>query len=93
VFGYVMENELENKLFVRSHIESERIEPGSYQCMLTLTSKTRFGAMHGCQEQTCEGDLGGSLDLGGLGGPKRTISCYWGGVLHINVLFFLSLLK
>ncbi|KAL3573251.1 hypothetical protein D5086_027155 [Populus alba] len=97
--------------------------------MLTLTSKTRFGVMRGCQEQNREGDLGESprfgwtgrlkadnillvrwgvtfgirartarlktrfglcvaaknktvrgtwveaLDLGGLGGPKRTISC------------------
>jgi hypothetical protein len=30
--------------------------------MLTLTSKTRFGAMRGCQEQICEAR-----------GPKRTI--------------------
>jgi len=45
---------------VRSHIGSERPEPGPYKCMLTLTSKTRFGAMSGCQEQTREGDLGGS---------------------------------
>jgi hypothetical protein len=93
VFGYVMENELENNLFVSSHIGSKRLEPGSYQCMLTLTSKTRFGAMRDGQEQTREGSLGGSLDLGGLGGPKRTISCYWGEVLHINILFFSSLLK
>ena len=27
---------------VRSHIESERPEPGPYKCMLTLTSKTRL---------------------------------------------------
>jgi hypothetical protein len=33
---------------VRSHIGSERPEPGLYKCMLTLTSKTRFGAMRGC---------------------------------------------
>jgi hypothetical protein len=39
---------------------SERPEPGPYKCMLTLTSKTRFGAMRDCQEQTREGDLGGS---------------------------------
>jgi len=32
--------------------------------MLTLTSKTRFGAMHGCQEQIREAR-----------GPKRTTSC------------------
>jgi hypothetical protein len=31
--------------------------------MLTLTSKTRFGAMHSFQEQICE-----------VRGPKRTIS-------------------
>ena len=30
--------------------------------MLTLTSKTHFGAMRGCQEQICEAR-----------GPKRTI--------------------
>ena len=41
-------------IYVRSHIGSERPEPGPYKCMLTLTSKTRFGAMRGCQEQTRE---------------------------------------
>jgi hypothetical protein len=45
---------------VISHIGSERPEPGPYKCMLTLTSKTCFGAMCGCQEQTREGDLSGS---------------------------------
>jgi hypothetical protein len=40
--------------------------------MLTLTSKMRFGVIHGCQEQICEAR-----------GPKRTISCKWGGVLHL----------
>jgi len=64
-----------NTLIVRSHIESERPEPGPYKCMLTLTGKTRFGVMRGYQEQNREGDLGGSPDLGGLGGPKRKISC------------------
>ena len=43
---------------MRSHIGSERPEPGPYKCMLTLTSKTRFGAMRGCQEQTREGGPG-----------------------------------
>jgi len=38
--------------------------------MLTLTSKTRFGAMRGCQEQTREGDLGGSPGHGWTGRPK-----------------------
>jgi len=55
---------------VRSHIGSERPEPGPYKCMLTLTSKTRFGAMRGCQEQTREGDLGGSPGHGWTGRPK-----------------------
>lgn len=32
--------------------------------MLTLTSKTRFGAIHDYQEQTSEGDLGGSPGFG-----------------------------
>jgi hypothetical protein len=55
---------------IRSHIESERPEPGPYKCMLTLTSKTRFGVMRGCQEQTREGDLGGSPGNGWTGRPK-----------------------
>jgi len=55
---------------VRSHIGSERPEPGPYKCMLTLTSKTHFGVMRGCQEQPCEGDLGGSLGFGWTGRPK-----------------------
>ena len=42
---------------VRSHIGSKRPEPGPYKCMLTLTSKTCFGAIRGCQEQTRERDL------------------------------------
>jgi len=49
---------------VRSHIGSERPEPGLYKCMLTLTSKTRLGVIHGCQEQNREGDLGGSPGFG-----------------------------
>jgi hypothetical protein len=55
---------------VRSHIGSECPEPGPYKCMLTLTSKTRFGVMHGCQEQTRKGDLGGSPGFGWTGRPK-----------------------
>jgi len=55
---------------MRSHIGSERPEPGPYKCMLTLTSKTRFGVMRGCQEQNREGDLGGSLGFGWTGRPK-----------------------
>ena len=39
--------------------------------MLTLTSKTCFGAIRGCQEQICE-----ACKL------KQTISCQWGGVLQ-----------
>jgi len=38
--------------------------------MLTLTSKTRFGAMRGRQEQTREGNLGGSPGNGWTGRPK-----------------------
>jgi hypothetical protein len=57
-------------LVVRSHIGSERPELGPYKCMLTLTSKTRFGVMRGCQEQTREGDLGGSPGFGWTGRPK-----------------------
>jgi len=55
---------------VRSHIGSKHPEPGPYKCMLTLTSKTRFGIMRGCQEQNREGDLGGSLGFGWTGRPK-----------------------
>jgi len=55
---------------VRSHIGSERPEPGPYKCMLTLTSKTRFGVMRGYQEQNREGDLGGSPEFGWTGRPK-----------------------
>ena len=60
---------------VRSHIGSERPEPGPYKCMLTLISKTRFGVMCGCQEQNREGNLGRSPVFEWTGGPKRTISC------------------
>jgi hypothetical protein len=45
-------------IIVISHIGSERPEPGPYKCMLTLISKTRFGVMRGCQEQTREGGPG-----------------------------------
>jgi hypothetical protein len=57
-------------VIVRSHIGSEHPESEPFKYMFTLTSKTRFETMRGCQEQTCEEDL----DIGGLGGPKRTIS-------------------
>jgi hypothetical protein len=57
-------------IFVRSHIGSEHPEPGPYKCMLTLTSKTHFGAMRGCQEQTRKGDLGGSPGFRWIGRPK-----------------------
>ena len=57
-------------LHVRSHIGSERPEPGPYKCMLTLTNKARFGVMRGCQEQTREGDLGGSPGFGWTERPK-----------------------
>jgi hypothetical protein len=55
---------------VRSHIGSERLEPGPYKCMLTLTSKTCFGVIRGCQKQNREGDLGGSPGFGWIGRPK-----------------------
>ena len=55
---------------VRSHIESERPEPGPYKYMLTLTSKTCFRVMRGCQEQNYEGDLGGSSGFEWSGRPK-----------------------
>jgi hypothetical protein len=61
---------VKNTSLVISHIESERPEPEPYKCMLTLTSKTRFGAMRGCQEQTREGDLGGSPENGWTRRPK-----------------------
>ena len=71
-----------NDMGVISHIGSERPEPGPYKCMLTLTSKTRFGAMRGCQEQSREGDLGGSPGHGWIGRPKANnffaseVGCY-----------------
>jgi hypothetical protein len=52
------EEKKKNTSLVISHIESERPEPGPYKCMLTLTSKTRFGAMRSYQEQTREEDFG-----------------------------------
>ena len=44
------------------HITKSGLEGESYISMLTLTSKTRFGAMRGCQEQIREAH-----------GTKRTI--------------------
>ena len=55
---------------MRSHIGSEHQEPGSYKCMLTLTSNTRFGVICGCQKQNREGDLGGSPGFGWTERPK-----------------------
>jgi hypothetical protein len=55
---------------VISHIGSERPKPGPYKCMLTLISKTRFGVKRGCQEETREGDLGGSPGNGWSRRPK-----------------------
>ncbi|KAJ6888611.1 hypothetical protein NC652_029635 [Populus alba x Populus x berolinensis] len=57
-------------MIVRSHIESERLEPGPYKCMLTLTSKTHFGVMRGGQKQSREGNLGRSPKFGWTGRPK-----------------------
>ena len=79
---------------VRSHIGSERLELGPYKCMLTLTSKTRFGVMHGCQEQNREGNLGGSPGFGWIGGPKTNniLLVRWGVTYtlqeHIYIYIF-----
>jgi hypothetical protein len=72
---------------MRSHIGSERPEPGPYKCMLTLTSRTRFGAIRGCQEQTREGDLGGSPGYGWTGRPKadNILLVRWGVTFGIKV--------
>jgi hypothetical protein len=77
---------------VRSHIGSERPEPRPYKCMLTLTSKTHFGAMRGCQEQTREGDLGGSPGNGWTGRPKvdNILLVRWGVtciliIIHVTI--------
>ena len=43
--------------------------------MLTLTSKTRFGAMRGCQEQIYEAH----------GQPDNILLVGWGGVLHFGI--------
>jgi hypothetical protein len=73
-------------MYVISHIESERPEPGPYKCMLTLTSKTCFGAMRGCQEQTREGDLGGSPGHGWTERPKtdNILLVRWGVTFGIK---------
>jgi hypothetical protein len=54
--------------------------------MLTLTSKTRFGAMRGRQEQTCEGDMGGSPGNGWTGRPKadNILLVRWGVTFGIR---------
>jgi len=71
---------------VKSHIKSERPEPGPYKCMLTLTSKTCFGAICSCQEQNREGDLGGSLEFGWTGRPKadNILLVRWGVIFGIR---------
>ena len=76
----------EQVIYVRSHIGSERPEPGPYKCMLTLTRKTRFGVMHGCQEQNREGDLGGSPGFGWTGRPKadNILLVRWGVTFGIR---------
>ena len=43
--------------------------------VLHYSEKTHFEAMRGCQEQTREGTWVEALDMGRLGGPKRTIYC------------------
>jgi len=71
---------------VRSHIRSERPEPGPYKCMFTLTSKTRFGVIHGCQEQNRERDLGGSPGFGWTRRPKadNILLVRWGVTFGIK---------
>ena len=71
---------------VRSHIGSERPELGPYKCMLTLTSKTRFGVMRDCQEQNREGDLGGSPGFGWTWRPKtdNILLVRWGVTFGIR---------
>jgi hypothetical protein len=58
--------------------------------MLTLTNKTRFGAMRGCQEQTLEGDLGGSPGFGWTGRPKadNILLVGWGVTLRMLAVIF-----
>jgi hypothetical protein len=83
VYGYVWDTYAQKgSSIVRSHIGNERPKPGPYKCMLTLTSKTRFGVMCGCQEQNREGDLGGSPGFGWTERPKADkylaseVGCY-----------------
>jgi len=56
--------------------------------MLTLTSKTRFGAMRDCQEQTREVDLGGSPGHGWTERPKANniLLVRWGVTSVLCVL-------
>jgi hypothetical protein len=58
--------------------------------MLTLTSKTRFGVMRGCQEQTREGDLGGSPGFGWTERPKtdNILLVGWGVTLRMLAVIF-----
>ena len=58
--------------------------------MLTLTSKTRFGTMRGCQEQTREGDLGGSPGHGWTERPKANniLLVRWG--VTVKLVYNLS---
>jgi len=57
--------------------------------MLTLTSKTRFGAMRGCQEQTREGNLGGSPEFGWTGRFKAdNILLVGWGVTSLMIVIF-----
>jgi hypothetical protein len=44
---------LETSLVI-SHIDEWGFGGGSYISMQTLTNKTRFGVIYGCQEQICE---------------------------------------
>jgi len=54
--------------------------------MLTLTSKTRFGAMRGCHEQNRDGDLGGSPGFGWTGRLKadNILLVRWGVTIYVD---------
>jgi hypothetical protein len=82
-YAYIIKNET---LSVRSHIGSERPEPGPYKRMLTLTSKTRFGVMRDCQEQNRKGHLGGSPGFGWTRRPKadNILLVRWGVTFGIR---------
>jgi len=77
----------------RSHIGSERPEPWPYKWCWLLTCCTRFGAMRGYQEQNERGTWVESLELGGLGGPKRTIYNMLGQTVTGSTLIPMSVMS